>query len=159
MLNLHEKTDYTAPKAKREYAVMKVDLKTAVFALSVAFSLLAGAGILALIYQGMSEADSHTQRALSEDVPDFGVNLKDKFTTDPESQNIREFEADSPDASWATCQKDMPETDTTTGGGMEPACIQYEPGKYSCICMLKLHKKHEKPFKEYVFYLKKQEHE
>ena len=48
----------------------------------------------------------------------------------------------------------MPNIDKEViGGGSEPACLQYEPKKYSCICLLKLHKKGFQRFKVYVFYL------
>ena len=91
-------------------------------------------------------------------IPDFLSHLKleEKFTKNSESTDIMEFKADSLDQAWDTCQLEMPNIDRAViGGGIESTCLQYEPGKYSCLCLLKLHKKGQKTFQEHVFLLKK----
>ncbi len=84
------------------------------------------------------------------------LNLHVKFTADSFAQDILEFNAESLGFSEKKCKAEMPTVDKAIiSGGIEPACVQYEPGRYSCICVLKLHKKSQTPFREYIFYLKK----
>ena len=92
------------------------------------------------------------------DQPDWlkSLNLQVKFTADSFDHDILEFNAENLGFSEKKCKAEMPTVDRAViGGGMEPACVQYEPGRYSCICVLKLHKKNQQLFQEYIFYLKK----
>ena len=110
-----------------------------------------------VFWAGCSQTSSSEDMLAEESVPDFlnHLNLKNKWTDNSENPNIMEFKANSLSESEDKCQAEMPQIDKTViGGGVEPSCLQYEMSKYSCICVLKLHKKNEKPFKEYVFYLK-----
>ena len=120
--------------------------------------MFSGLGIVMWTCTGESPSSVRSGRVVSgEGFPDFLILLKleDKFTDNSESKDIIEFKADSLDEAWDTCQAEMPNIDKTViGGGIESTCLQYKPGQYSCICLLKLHKKGDRPFKRYVFYLK-----
>ena len=73
-----------------------------------------------------------------------------------DEKSVKEFKTDSLATASATCRSEMPKIDEkVTGGGIESSCLQESMGKYSCICLLKLHEKNKTPFKKYVFYLKK----
>ena len=97
--------------------------------------------------------------ACQEQKPDFvrKILAEGRFTEDSESKEILEFSASSIEEAQGECDAHKPVwAADSVGGGIEAACLQELPARYSCICLLKLHAKNQASFKEYVLHLKQE---
>ncbi len=82
------------------------------------------------------------------------LNLSEKLTSSSESPDILEFKADDLTSTEKKCDAEMPDINQKEiEGGIESTCLQYQPKKYTCFCILKLHEK--KSFSRRHFLFKK----
>lgn len=80
-----------------------------------------------------------------------------RFTTDPESEDIFEFEAFNLQEAEQTCDSKIPVKNRhQTERGIEASC-DYNTKTYSCKCVIKRLATNQSPDEEEILYLKKKD--